>query len=206
MKSKDANTTLQAYKIILKKKKFKLPTDLISDGGAEFKGDFQKYLSKNDVAHQTTTRHRQLLPVDRICFILGKYLNKIMLSEEMKTGKVNKSDWKMYLTQLIEILNTSYIKKPVDVEKLDPVPLGKGEVLQVGQKVRLLLEKPTDYLSGKVLSGKFRAGDIRYTKEMYTIDQVLINPSQPVTYILKDNKDRVLKNIAFNESELKITN
>jgi hypothetical protein len=207
MKLRDSNTTLQAYKIILKRKNIKLPILIMTDGGNEFKGIFSKYLKEHNIAHQITTRHRQLTPVDRICALLGKYLNQVMLTEEIKTNKVNVNSWKKYLSTLIKILNKQkYIKPSINIDDLNPNPLGDGEILKIDDRVRILLEKPIDYITGNKLYGKFRASDIRFSKEIYKIYQICINPQQPVTYILVDKDNHVLKHIAFHENELKLVN
>ncbi len=204
MKLKDATTVKEAFKIILKRKYIHRPSLIMTDGGGEFKGVFQHYLHSQNIGHQTTSRHRQLHPVDRICFLLGKYLNKVMLSEEIRTGKLNVDAWKQHLSKLIEILNKSYTKEVVDIDTLNPEPLGKGEVLHVDAKVRVALEKPIEYITNKALIGKFRTGDVRWSKEIYTIYQIMMNPSQPVTYMLKDDKDKVLDHIVFTAHELQV--
>jgi hypothetical protein len=117
MSLRDSNTTLLAYKIIMKRKVIKCTSLIMTDGGGEFKGEFQKYLKQQNIGHQTTSRHRQLAPVDRVCAILGKYLNKVMLTEEIKTGVLNVSAWKKHLSKLIEILNKSYSKEPIEKVK-----------------------------------------------------------------------------------------
>lgn len=204
MKLKDATTTLETFKIILKRKSIHRPSLIMTDGGGEFKGVFQKYLHSQNIGHQITSRHRQLAPVDRICAILGKYLNKVMLSEEIKTGKLNVDAWKQHLSKLIEILNKSYTKEVIKIDDLNPEPLGKGEILHIDSKVRIALEKPIEYITNKALIGKFRAGDVRWSKELFTIHQININPSQPVTYMLKDENGKVLDHIAFTAHELQV--
>lgn len=204
MKTKDSATTLAAYKIILRRKVLKHPILIMSDGGGEFKKEFQKYLTNNNIGHQITSRHRQLTPVDRICALLGKYLNKVILSEELKTGKLNVNAWKKHLGKLVAILNESYTKTPVDVENLDPDIKGKSDVIDIDTKVRISLEKPIEYVTGKQLFGKFRASDIRWSKQIYTIYQILLNPSQPIMYLLKDANDKLLKDVAFTAFELQV--
>jgi hypothetical protein len=203
MRLRDSNTIVLAYKNILKRKKLKLPILVMSDNGSEFKGYFKTYLNENNVGHQITSRHRQLSPVDRVCAILGKYLNKVMLSEEMKTGKINASAWKLRLFKLVEIINNS-VKEPVDIENVKLDVMGKGDILDIDTKVRLSLEHPKRYIDNKKLLGNFRAGDIRWSKEIYTIHQIIMNPSQPVLYMLKDDKNNIMSNVVFTEEQLQV--
>ena len=61
------------------------------------------------------------------------------------------------------------------------------DLLNVGDKVRIQLDLPEDYLSGKRLIGTFRATDIRWTKKPHTITDVIIKPGSPPLYIIDDD-------------------
>jgi hypothetical protein len=56
--------------------------------------------------------------------------------------------------------------------------------------VRVILDAPRDYVSGKRLNGGFRKGDLRFSKEIHTITQVYLNPDTPPGYQI-DNNTRV---------------
>lgn len=193
MKDRSSTTILQAFKIILKRKYIKLPFLLMIDGGSEFKGPFSEYMKDNHVAIQICKYHRQLLPVDHICAILAKYLGGAMLKTEIETNKTNKTEWKRHLGKLIKILNDHYTKTPINPDKIDPDIRDSGDILDINTKVKILLSHPINYVDGGKLHGKFRAGDIRWSKEIYTIEDVHLNPNQPVIYTVKDSKGSVLK-------------
>ena len=60
-------------------------------------------------------------------------------------------------------------------------------MLGIGDKVRILLDYPQD-VHGKRLSGdKFRSSDIRWTREVYKITEVLLKPDAPPMYLTNKN-------------------
>lgn len=197
MKDRTAFTILQAFKIILKRKFIKQPSLIITDAGAEFKGEFNQFLQKNKIGHQTTRvgRHSQLLNVDRITYLLGKYLNTAMVYDEVQTGRTSRK-WKSRCTELIKILNgPKYLKKPqetVEVDHSNIRAVGDAKaVLPVGTKVRVKLDAPVDNIEQKRLHGTFRAGDARYSHDIHTIKFIYLSPNQPVRYQVSGINDCV---------------
>ena len=86
------------------------------------------------------------------------------------------------------------IKNKAPVKKLEyntPI-IGQisKDILDEGDKVRVKLNRPLDVVSGKRLHGGFRATDIRFSKEVHTIDKVNILPNQVPTYFVSDIRDR----------------
>jgi hypothetical protein len=204
MKDRSSNTILQAFKVMLKRKYIKLPFLLMVDGGSEFKSEFSEFMKNNHVAIQICKYHRQLLPVDHICNILGKYLGGAMLGKEINTDKTNKTEWKRHLGKLIKVLNDNYTKTPIDPDKIDPDIRDSGNLFDIGTKVKILLSQPINYVDGSKLHGKFRAGDIRWSRENYFIQAVHLNPNQPVIYTVQDSNGNILKNVGFVKDHLKI--
>ena len=64
------------------------------------------------------------------------------------------------------------------------------DILDEGDKVRLALNRPIDHLDGKRLHGTFRAGDVRWTKDIHTISKVLLLPNQVPRYMIDGITDR----------------
>ena len=95
MKTTKSEETVNAFKKIVKRKYLNLPEiSLKTDGGSEFKGDFNKFLIKEKIAHITayTGRHSQMAPVESLNKTLGRIFNGIMNTVEIKTGKTNR-EW-----------------------------------------------------------------------------------------------------------------
>ena len=62
-----------------------------------------------------------------------------------------------------------------------------SDLLQVGQKVRYLLDKPQDYITNKKLIGGFRQGDVKYSKAV-KIEELKLIPNQLPLYKV-ENRD-----------------
>jgi len=94
-------------------------------------------------------------------------------------------------------------KKELPVLKKDVPLLGdsyaKDGILNIGQKVRYQLDYPISAFDKKRLHGTFRAGDIRWSKEIHTIDKSLVLPNQPVSYLISG-----ITNRSFTRQQLQI--
>lgn len=110
------------------------------------------------------------------------------------------------MARRIGLLIDAEIKKHFDYTFKDPPMRGTGRkkkveknndetycsgdsciLLPADTKVRVQLDAPMDYVSGKRLIGNFRATDIRFSKEPHTISDVVIKPGSPPLYILDDD-------------------
>ena len=69
----------------------------------------------------------------------------------------------------------------------------------MGTKVRIQLDNPQSYIEERPLTGKFRAGDVRWSKTIHTITQFYLRPNQPPMYQL-DNDKRV----AYTKYQLQV--
>ena len=87
------------------------------------------FLGDKNIDNQITKRNRQLTSIDNKINTIGRNLNLVMLSEEIKTGKLNLTAQKQHLFKIIKILNKNK-KKPVDFEKLDVNPNDSGIILK----------------------------------------------------------------------------
>ena len=71
--------------------------------------------------------------------------------------------------------------------------------MDIGQKVRIKLDVPKEYINDNKLHGNFRAGDIRWTPEFHTITNILMQPNRPVLYTIDDKMFP-----AYNRNELQV--
>lgn len=103
----------------------------------------------------------------------------------------NPKQIKETVSEFVENIKNDASSK-VPVVKTDVPLAGKvgKDILNEGDKVRVALDYPIDVVSGKRLHGTFRAGDIRWTKEIHTIDKVLMQPNQPVAYLVSGITNR----------------
>lgn len=190
------NDVLEAFKKIYSRKYVKPPLILTLDKGAEFTQEKVKNYLKDEleinVKYALPGRSRQLAYVERQNQRIGNILLKRMASQELITGQVSK-EWVDDIKPLIELFNERK-KKPLTKE-ISPDPIVNkytGNLLTIGTKVRLLLDKPVDTVKGKRLVGGFRSGDIRWTSKVYKITEVLLKPGYPPLY-LTDADDNVAR-------------
>lgn len=165
------------------------PQRIEVDFGSEFKGAFKTYCDDNNIfiRYAEPFRSRQQALVESRNGAIAKPLLRRMLAEEMITGKpVTK--WLKYLPKVIEFLNERYKLSDTEITKLQNkkdsfLKLDKfnSNLLEVGQKVRYLLDKPQDYLTNKRLHGDFRTGDVKWSKAV-KIEKLKLIPNQLPLY------------------------
>jgi len=189
------NDVLNGFKKIYSRKHLNHPEFITFDRGAEFtQTKVKDYFIKNDVRikYALPGRSRELATVERMNQKIGSIFFMRMANQELLTGQVSK-EWVDDLPTLINVLNENK-KIPLKKEISDDPIVDKytGNLLTIGQKVRLLLDKPIDTVKGNRLSGRFRSSDIRWTTKTYKITQVLLKPGHP-PYYLTDADDWVAR-------------
>lgn len=99
------------------------------------------------------------------------------------------------------MLNKHFSTTPkiVDFNKPPRTDKFSRDILPIGTRVRVQLEKPVDNVDGKRLVGSFRTGDIRWSKSVDEITRFFIRPDQPIMYQV-DNK----KNVAYTRYQLQM--
>jgi hypothetical protein len=200
-------------KIYKNSKYLKTPKMLEMDDGGEFKGEFKKYFENEGVLmnYKKAGRHRQQASVETMNGIIGLYLNKRMLSNEIVIkGEELIADWVEDLPKLVEVLNyinTEKKKKPKNETKRDKLsqngilPVCEGascEIIPVGTKVRVILDEPRS-IQGLKLHGKFRKGDLRWDKTIRTIQLLSLRPNQPPMYLVSG-----IPNVAYTKQQLQL--
>ena len=208
IKQVNPENVLKAFKEIFKRKYLNYPEFITFDKGQEFESeDIVKYFKSNgtNIKYALTGRSRQLANVERANQKIATILFKRMASQELITGETDKH-WVKDLKPLIEVLN-EHKRKPLS-EEISPFPIVdeySGNLLKIGQKVRLLLDYPINTTNNARLGGKFRSSDIRWTPKVYEVDEVLLKPGFPPMYLTdKDDVARTknqLSTVKRNEKE-----
>jgi hypothetical protein len=171
------------------------PERIEVDDGSEFKGAFKKYCDDNKIfiRYAEPYRSRQQALAESRNGAISKPLLRRMLAEELLTKKTD-TKWIKYLPQVIKFLNDRYKLTDAEITKLQNkkdsfLKLDKfnSDLLQVGQKVRYLLDKPQDYITNKKLIGGFRQGDVKYSK-VVKIEELKLIPNQLPLYKV-ENRD-----------------
>jgi hypothetical protein len=203
LKNKTSALTYKALDKIYKRDIIGRPLRLEVDPGKEFKGEFYEHFHKIlDIVYKVAGRHRQQSVVETKNYQIGKILNAKMLNEEINNNKTSRS-WIKSIKEVIRLMNLYLSHEPTEITVDTPVKTNKftSDLLPNGTKVRIQLDNPESYVDGKKLHGKFRAGDIRYSKEIHTITQLYLRPGQPPMYQVDNNRK-----VAYTKYQLQVIN
>ena len=202
MKKKTPEATLNAILKIYKRKVLKPPKLLEFDSGTEVKGEFAEYFRQHNIRilQKEPGRHRQQSVVETRNGLISKLLQKRMLAQEINTDETSR-EWVSFLPKVIKAINTHYTQEPQQVLGTEPVRCSgtSCKLLPIGTNVRVQLDNPIDYTSEKRLHGKFRIGDIRWTKQPQPITQLFLRPDQPPMYQVNHND-----NVAYTKNQLQV--
>ena len=185
IKDKESKTVLEAVKAIYDRGILSQPKYIRCDAGSEFKGAFSKFFKKEKVhiSYAQPNRHRQVGVVECRNKSIGTYLMKRMVAQELKT-KEKSTEWVEYLQPYVKALNKKLKIKPVKIDDEKPIVLD-GPLLDVGDIVRIALDRPVDIVTGKTIDSKFRAGDPKFSIETYEIENIRLSGYNPPLYAIK---------------------
>ena len=201
MITRDTRATIKALEKIFKRGIIERPQRLEVDAGSEFKGEFEKHFKKFcKIFRKEVGRHRSQSVVEYKNQQIGKILNARMTAEEINNDNTSRH-WVDIIPKVVKLVNEEF---SYPVEKTDmklPIKSDKysENILPIGTKVRILLDNPIDYVKEKRLHGKFRTGDIRWTKNIGTITRIFLRPNQPVMYQIDNNN-----NVAYTKYQLQL--
>ena len=184
LKKKSAEATAKAFENIYSR--WSLPKRIELDEGTEFQGDVKSYFKSHDVQirYAMTNRHRQQGLVEARNGVIGKIIMMLLDLKEIETKKTSK-DWFKSMEEfrkLIQFINDNIKYKPG--KELDNLMItdANHNILPTGTKVRVALDYPIDIANEKRQHGKFRAGDIRWSKDIKLIEWDVLKPGQPPMY------------------------
>ena len=195
MKTHNSKTVKEALISIYKGKILKKPRVLETDAGTEFKGAVTKWLNDNDIEHKIgrTNRHRQVALAEFLNYIIGKAVGTRQNAEELLSGEVSKQ-WVDDLPKIIAYYNSyekkkkygttteKQIEKKLKTTRTIQCKDGSCNLLEMGTKVRVILDQPLNIPDNSKLYGKFRAGDLRWDRTVRTIEKLSLKPGSPPLY------------------------
>ena len=194
LKNKDSSSVVSGLKQIYKRKILKQPNQIDTDAGSEFKGAFHTYLMSNNIKHKVAlpNRHSQVALAENANKRIAKPLFKRMLEEEILTGESSIS-WKDDLYDIVKEINKKTIirnKKKKKSEKVEKF-MCNGDacnLLDIGAKVRHILDYPINFINKKRTGSQFRETDIRWSPDVHIITNILIKSNQPPLYVIDNNE------------------
>jgi transposase InsO family protein len=190
MKTTKSSEAVKAIKKIFSREYLKEPILMIqTDNGSEFKKDFYNYV-KNDLKvilkYGKPYRSRQQALVERMNYVISKSIGRIQLAIEMNTNEIS-TEWVNFLPMIIKTLNENILRPNPRAEKTLPPQCRKNKgdciLLNEGQKVRIILEKPINTITEKrEADSRWRITDTRWSNNIYTIEQIILRSGQPPFY------------------------
>lgn len=209
LKTKEPKEIVKNLRDIYKGKILKKPTNYVRfDSGNEFKGEVIGYMSGElgvSVGRAKPGRHRQMAIVERKNKDIGRILFKRMTVNELKTGETS-TEWVDYLPATIKSINST-TKKRKALKAIDPLKLdyiNTHQTLVQGTKVRVALDQPKDVVTMKKLHGDFRETDIRWEIKIRTITDTIMNPGQPVMYVVSGDDGKPDTSTMYTRNQLQV--
>jgi hypothetical protein len=193
---------------LYKRKILTLPYLIEVDSGSEFKDVFEQYFTKvANMRRKKSGRHRAQAVVESVNSILSEIIQTRMIAQEINTNESSK-EWVEELPKIIQEYNKHFEHKPPSINPETDIPIRVKEnsnasiILEIGTKVRSQLDNPiTATTDSRRLHGAFRKGDIRWKREISTITQVFLRPSQPPMYQVDNDM-----NVAYTKNQLQVVN
>ena len=198
--SKSSDEAAVAIQKIYKRSYLSRPKVLEVDAGTEFRKEFKHQFSDIELRVKRTGRHRAQANVEGMNSIISNLLQRIMLKESLVKNK-EMSNWIEHLPLVVKLINGYFSHKPIEIDAMDAPPTCEGDscdILAVGTKVRIILEVPQEFISGKRTIGKFRVGDQRWDKKTRYITQIFIRPANPPMYKVDDI------DVAYTKKQLQV--
>jgi hypothetical protein len=203
LKNKQPKSVLNAFETMIKRPYLKLPYYSIqTDGGAEFKSEFSKFLYDKSILHKTAQpyRHKQQSMVEnlnkQISRILIGYMNKI----EEETDKPY-NEWTDILNYIRKSLNKSRKIEDGDpyTDKYDIPDYSKKQKFKEGDIVFVKTDYPLNALGNKQPTANFRTGDYRFDRKTprKIVKVIYMSGKVPYRYILEKKPT-----VSYTEQEL----
>lgn len=184
--------------------KIVLPNIIMTDAGSEFGSKFVEWCEDHNITKKTSRagRKQQTAVVEGFNLVISKILAiRVTLDQvnaKYKKGRHEQRHWVTYLPKLRIVLNDKEVNDSLISNYFRFAKVHKSQILKIGDKVHVILEKPLDVNDNK-LSGKFRTGDYRFDKKAHQITNRIYNLSgNPIRYVVDG-----YPNNTFARSELK---
>jgi hypothetical protein len=188
LKSKTSKTIIDGLNRIFIGKYIDEPKySLEADSGSEFKNkELIKWLNGKNILLRlgAVGRSDQQGLVEYYNGVIAAVLFKKMTLNELENNETDRA-WVDNLKKLIDSLNKHMKKNKTPQIERNTLQNSNEELIPIGAKVRVALNKPVNIVDGKRLIGNFRATDHRWTKDAHIIEDYSLRPNQPVMYKVK---------------------
>jgi hypothetical protein len=204
IRNKDQTSVKNAFTKIFSRNRVKPNFKILQvDPGAEFLNEeIKSYFHEKNISirYGRTGRHNQQAIVEYYQGVVGKVLNTKMSLKELETNKRNIS-WVKELEQVIAELNKKYKRepKPLSHHLQGPKISRHKTMLRIGQDVHYKLEEPRNIVTNEKFHGRFRHGELRFSKNPAKIVNILHTANSYPRYVIAG-----FPKMSFSRDELKI--
>ena len=202
---KTASSVLKAMKRIYDRNILFIPKIMQVDKGSEFNNaEFIKFFKSHNcyVKFTMTNRHRQNALVEYKNKIIGKMIIQYQNSQVLDKGKAVRT-WIKHLPHVVQYIN-KHKPRPKKLDNTIHVSKESENILPLKTKVRCVLDAPVNTHNDKKMIGTFRSGDLRWKKEVRTIEKVILNPNEPIMYQLNGNDNGIDNRVAYTRQQLQL--
>ena len=193
------------------------PKYIHMDNGGEFNNDLLlNFLKRKGIGYRvaSTNRHKQMAPVEAMNARIGGAISRIQLNNAMAIDgdDQDEQDWIAFLPAILEAVNTRQMKPlPPPPSRKEPIDCNGGEceTYMVGESVRVMLDYPQTIKGERLHGGSFRSADIRWSLKPYTVENVIMDPGQPIRYVVRAvgcDKDNINKKSPFYKNNCPVRN
>lgn len=184
------------------------------DSGKEFMGAVTAFLAAHGtkIRRAVPGRHQQQRLVEAFNKVLGLAIMKRQAAEELLTHSVSR-EWVADLPDYVAAINLRWQRAVPPPEpaprslQLATPPASERDILPLGTEVRVLLDHPQSVLGTKVTPGSgrtgFRAGDIRWSPEIYVVSGNSWVPTQSLRYMVSRSGKEVT-NVSYARHQLQV--
>jgi hypothetical protein len=208
LKDKEAQTVLNAFKIIYERGRIIPPTHRLEvDSGTEFNNKLMRNFFTKEIGvlirFGQTGRYRQQCFAERAIQAIQEPLSQRMGAQELLTGQPS-TEWVDDFHEIVDEVDRKWRRNPPSIPIGPPRISKNDELLSEGTRVRVKLEDPISVLGNK-LHGRFRTGDIRWDPRIRTIKKLILSPEQPPMYLLDGPHGRLgVSRCAYTRKQLQI--
>jgi hypothetical protein len=207
LKSRYSDNVVSAFKKIYSRGILKIPSKMVTDQGSEFKKSVLDYFIENGTSlrYAKPGRSRQIAVVEKTNQLLVKHLFHRMQAQELLTGQKS-IEWVEDLPNAIKEINSQRERDPPEIKTHITCSGDDCELLNIGTRVRVKLDHPNDYVSGKRLHGGFRTSDIRWDPEIFEIKDLKLLPGQPPMYVVNKsgNPNEIDNTVYYTKAQFQI--
>jgi hypothetical protein len=167
---------------------------------------FRDWCDENDINFKfsNTNDHLAMSHVERLNKTLGTWIHQLQVEQEVQTGQVS-TEWVGYLKTLIAIINERHkLRKPKKIDESIRLNNTNNTLILPDTQVRLKLDvdTPRDVFGNK-LHGNIRAGDIKWTKELYEVVAPIFIPGNIPFYKVRHLNGRIIDRL-FSRERLQV--